>query len=174
MAIEQHLRTTKRDLVIGFSSIFVVLLLVVAIVILVPYLTRPQIAYSVKTADCSTAAIKTRNKKVGYESEACVIVISAKNLQDRSVDVGYMNTGGGPLGGGDPLIRIYSGNDKFCYSGGIDIASLDFAPHQTIEMTLQCNYGGTLNGQDTSSDLNPTSVVISGYSGGTIELRPIR
>jgi hypothetical protein len=142
----------------------------VAFVQLINYITRPQIQYSLTEANCSTTAIAVRNKAIGADLKSCVLTISAKNLKDKSVYVDYDGVGGGPAGGGDPLIRIYSSNGKFCFAL-LAGEGASFSPNATNKLTLRC--GGVQKppkDYDESSDAKPSLIVIAGYSKTEIKV----
>jgi len=80
-----------------------VLILIVAIVQIAAYVTRPQIQYSLQEADCSNEAVTARNKVLGANLKSCVLIISAKNVQNKSVRVDYDGVDGGFISGGEPL-----------------------------------------------------------------------
>jgi len=156
------------------SIVLGVVILIIAAIQLISYATRPQIKYSLKEANCSSGAISARNKTLGADLKSCVLIISAENLQDKSVYVDYDGVGGGPAGGSDPLIRIYSSKGTFCYAL-LAGEGASFSPNATNELTLRC--GGVQKpptDYDETSDTNPTSIVIAGYSKTTIKIDPVR
>ncbi len=143
-------------------------------IILVGQQNRAKIHYSLKTADCSAETIAIRNKSNGYNSKSCVLIVTAHNLQNKSVTLDYDGVGGGPLAGLHPKIKIYSTDQKFCYAllGG---RGSSFAPNATNELTLKC--GGIQNppkNYDQASDTNPTSIKISSYPETNIKVEPTR
>lgn len=155
------------------SIVLGVTILVIAAILLIDYADRPQIQYALQEANCSGEAISARNKTLGTDLKSCVLILSAKNLQDRSVYVDYDGIGGGPAGGSDPLIRIYSSTGKFCYAP-LAGEGASFSAHATNELILRC--GGVQKppkDYDKTSDANPTSIVIAGYSKTTIKVDPI-
>ena len=169
-----HQNHDKKGLFKRLSIVLGVIILVIATIQLISYTTRPQIQYSLKEANCNSAAISARNKTLGADLKSCVITITAKNLQNKSVYVDYDGVGGGPAGGSDPLIRIYSSKDKFCYAL-LAGEGASFSPNATNQLTLRC--GGVQKppkDYDETSDANPTSIVIAGYSKTTIKVDPIR
>lgn len=169
-----HQNHDKKGLFKRLSIVLGVIILIIATIWLISYGTRPQIQYSLKEANCSSEAISARNKTLGADLKSCVLIISARNLQDKSVYVDYDGVGGGPAGGGNPLIRIYSSNGKFCYAL-LAGEGASFSPRATNELMLQC--GGVQKppkDYDETSDANPTSIDIAGYSKTTIKVDPIR
>lgn len=144
------------------SIVIGILIVVIAAAIAVSYANRPRISYSFRTADCGSQAVAARNGTLGVSSKACVLVVSAHNTQNRSVYVDYDGVGGGPPGGREPLIRIYSGDTKFCYALLASEAA-SFAPRATNTLTLRCaSLEKPPKNYDQSSDTKPTSIVIDG------------
>jgi hypothetical protein len=130
--------------------------------LIVSYHMRPQIRYSLKQADCSATAIAARNKTAGYVARSCVLIISATNLQKRTLYVDYDGVGGGPLGGSDPLIRINAAHNKFCYALPAGEGS-SFTPNATNDITLHCSrIQNPPTNYDETSDTSPTSIEIGG------------
>ncbi len=133
-----------------------------------------QIQYSLKEANCSSEAIAARNTILGANLKSCVLIISAKNLQNKSVYVDYDGVGGGPAGGGDPLIRINTNNAKFCFVG-LAGEGASFTSSAINNLTLRCaQIPNPPKNYDISSDANPTSITISGSSKTTINIDPVR
>ena len=157
------------------GAVLAILLAVVALVGAISYVQRPQIKYSLQEADCSKSAIAARNRALGADLKSCVLVVAATNLKNTNEYVDYDGVGGGPIGNGDPLIRIYTAGNRFCYVAlGGEGAS--FAPHATNDLTLRC--AGVPNepaNYDMASDANPKYIEISAnYSNVRLEVEPVR
>jgi hypothetical protein len=168
------LRSNPQSLIKRIGVVVGIIVLIIAAVQLILYITRPQIQYALQEANCNSQAIAVRNKSLGADIKSCILVVSAKNIQNKSVYVDYDGVGGGPAGGGDPIIRIYSGTGKFCYAL-LAGEGASFSPNATNKLTLRC--GGVQKppkDYDESSDTNPTSIVITGYSKVTIKVDPVR
>jgi len=165
-------RNDKKGLLKRLSIVLGCIVACIVALQLITFEIQPYIQYTLKEADCGAPAIAARNKLLGAELKSCVLTISAKNLQDKSVYVDYDGVGGGPIGDSVPLIRIYSGRDKFCYAlltGG----GASFSPGATNTLTLRC--GGVQKppkDYDENSDTKPTSIVIAGHSKATIDVDP--
>lgn len=145
-------------------ALFVVLCVcvLIAVVQVILYVQRPRIQYSLKQSDCSSSAIAARNAAKGFESKACVLVISATNLKNTNESVDYDGVGGGPIGGSEPLIRIYNTHNKFCYVSVMGEGS-SFTPHGTNELTLRCaGMDNPPKHYDEASDIDPSYIEISG------------
>jgi hypothetical protein len=164
----------KNDVLKRLGIVVGIVILIMVTIQLISYATRPQIQYRLEEADCSSDAIVARNKAIGADLKSCVLVISAKNLQDKSVYVDYDGVGGGPSGGGNPLIRINTENGRFCYVA-LAGEGASFAPKATNNLTLRCaQVPNPLKNYEMASDTNPTSIVIAGYSKTTINVEPLR
>lgn len=158
----------RLGVVIGVVVIFIALGQVI------DHAAQPQIQYKLKKADCSNSAITARNEALGADLKSCVLIITAKNLQNRSVYVDYDGVGGGPAGGGNPLIKIYSANQKFCYAP-LAGNGASFKSKAANELTLRCGLVQNPPGNyDEASDTNPTSIEVGGYSKTTIKVEPAR
>jgi hypothetical protein len=169
-----HNNHGKTGLLKRLGIVVGAIVLIVAAVQLISYITRPQIQYSLKEANCSSAAIAARNKTLGADLKSCVLAISAKNLQDKSVYIDYDGVGGGPAGGGNPLIRINTNNDTFCYVA-LAGEGASFTPKATNNLTLRCaQIPNPPKNYDMASDTNPTSIIVAGYSKTTINVDPVR
>jgi hypothetical protein len=169
-----HQYHDKKGLLKRIGFVVGIFILAVTAIHLISYTTRPQIQYSLKEANCRIEAIAARNKTIGSNHKSCILIISAKNLEDESARIDYDGVGGGPTGGGEPLIRIYSSKGKFCYAllGG---EGSSFSPGATNDLTLHCaRVQKPPKNYDIASDTNPTAIVISGYSKSTIKVEPNR
>jgi hypothetical protein len=169
---------SKAGLFKRFGIVIGIVVLFFGAVKLISYVTQPQsqpqINYSLKKADCSSTAIMSRNKILGADLKSCVLVISAANLQDKSIYVDYDGVGGGPLGDGKPLIRINSKDNKFCYVA-LAGKGASFTPRSTNNLTLRCALvPNPPKNYDENSDANPISIQISDYSKTTINVDPAR
>ncbi|GEM_PF-1203044 len=169
---QNHSRKSKLLKLLALVAVLYIIAIIASLII--TYVTRPQIRYSLKEADCSAAAIAARNKAVGYDARSCVLTISATNLQNRTLYVDYDGVGGGPAGGGNPLIRINAAHNKFCYALLAGNGS-SFTPNATNEITLRCGGMQKLpKNYDEASDTNPVSIEIGGYTKTHIVVSPTR
>jgi hypothetical protein len=169
-----HNSHDKKALLKRLGIVAGVIVLAVAAVQLISYISRPQIEYRLKEANCGSEAIAARNKFLGTNRKSCVLVITARNLQDRSLYVDYDGIGGGPAGGSDPLIRINTNKNKFCYVAIADDGA-SFAPKATNNLTLRCaQIPKPPKNYDMASDTNPTFITIAGYANATINVDPVR
>jgi hypothetical protein len=167
-------KLSKAGLLKRLSIVGGIIVLFFGTVQFISYATQPQINYSLKEADCSSTAIIMRNRTLGADLKSCVLVISATNLQDKSIYVDYDGVGGGPLGNGRPLIRIKSKNNKFCYVA-LAGEGASFTPKSTNNLTLRCaQVPNPPKNYDENSDANPISIQISGYSKTTLNVDPER
>ncbi|HSW74806.1 MAG TPA: hypothetical protein VLG16_02955 [Candidatus Saccharimonadales bacterium] len=156
---------------LGFTT--GVIILIAAATQFFNYATGTQIQYSLKEADCSSQAITIRNKVLGASLNSCVLIVSAKNLQDKPVYVDYDGTNGGPAGSRVPLIRIYSNKGKFCYAL-LAGEGVSFPASATNELTLRCGrMQKPPKGYDETSDANPASIAITGDSKTRISVDPV-
>jgi hypothetical protein len=171
-------KRSKAGLLKRFGIVIGIVVLFFGAVKLISYVAqpqaKPQINYSLKKADCSSTAIMSRNKALGADLKSCVLVVSATNLQDKSIYVDYDGVGGGPLGNGRPLIRINSKNNRFCYVA-LAGEGASFTPRSTNNLTLRCaQVPNPPENYDENSDANPISIQISDYSKTTINVDPAR
>lgn len=146
------------------------------LIILVTYLTRPQIRYTLQKADCSQAAIEARNLAEGGSSKACVLIINATNLKNASESIDWLGTGGGPLADWHPMFRINSTDGKFCYAGVNfnDVGTM--SPYESRDLRIGC--AGTSpkmpKEYDEQSDESPVSIEIDDWSNVTFPIEPTR
>lgn len=137
---------------------FLVLLIMVQII---RFLTRPRVEYSLARADCSATSIAERNHATGGTDTNCILIVTAKNLGAKRAVMDWNGVGGGPFARRHPQIRINTGNGGFCYAGTSNPDAL--GPYESRNLDLQCF---TLpqkvpKGYDEHSDQNPQAVVIS-------------
>ncbi len=170
-----HDKSYRKGLLKRLGVVMGIIAIFVAIIQVILYATRPQVRYSLVKADCSSSSITARNKITGGAQKNCVLTINATNLKNEQASVDWNGVGGGPFAGWNPMIRINTVNEMFCYAGVSNPDNLE--PQESRNLDLQCSGSSEKlpENYNEQSDENPLSIIISGYFDTvTLVVNPVK
>lgn len=113
------------------------------LVLVVSYLSRPRISFTVKSVDCSIEAKASRNKAQNIhpdspDEKACDIVITATNNKNTYQSIDWEGVGGGFLAGFHPPVTILDTEGGFCNAVAFEGQSGSFKPNETRNLQFTC------------------------------------